>query len=85
MAKTFPVGMSDEVRAQFQEAADKHGVSLAAWIRESCLMRLRDGNQPMKLADELAGSTIVRPQPGSGAKVFKGPDFKPEKKKKNER
>jgi hypothetical protein len=40
MPRSFPVGMSDEKRAEYQAAADKVGVSLAQWIREACDTKL---------------------------------------------
>lgn len=79
--KSFPVGLSDEQRAEWQAAADVLGVKLAQWIRDSCEMRLRAGNKSNVLMDGVVRVERPLADPAS----FKGPDWKPEKKKKEEK
>lgn len=65
--RTFPLsGVTEEERALWQSRADERGLTLAAWIRETCTLR----------ATGLLMEKAVRMPVDSGAKVFRGPDPK---------
>lgn len=67
----FPVGVTDEERDLWQQRADERGLSLAAWIRETCTLRA---------TGLLLDRAVITPP--SGGKVFRGMDLKPGQKPK---
>jgi hypothetical protein len=75
--KTFPVGLTEEKRAEYQAAADKEGVSLAQWIRDSCDLRL--GNVVVRGQAETHVQNVAV---ASDLRVFRGPDQKPSQRNK---
>lgn len=69
---TYPLGLPDEQRDRWQEAAKARGLTLAAWVRESCEMRIASGNAPAERKPPSDWSGQVE----RGAKRFRGEDPK---------
>lgn len=88
-SKTYPLTWGDDgQRERWQKAADEAGMTLAAWIRETCEMRLKgllvvaaeaalpDG--ALSKTGEIDHAARAR---ATGAKVFRGMDPKGGSKK----
>lgn len=80
--KTFPVGLSDEMRARWQRAADEAGVSLAEWIRRAGEHALKtrlvlDAEAAMPEGSLSGQGEAVHAARRNDLATFRGPDLKP--------